>query len=655
MSPSMNLNTRPPVGSLLSDPSETAGRSVADLAARSTENAKSQSLSENTLPSDIEPKTTRAQQTATPKMGFLASAMTCLNLVRCERPKAFYAKCRLSLAETTYQAVPVLLVAPFAQALARQDIVTGVILGAALAACWKIREWVVSRRDYINENFFRKTWRVVENHFLKQHLSRSLETIRSSEYSDKVTKVREQGQRLASFSQRLFDLSTNVINVTIAAAGLAAYNPLAAVAILSVGALALSNYVRYARDFNKTEDSVAEARRGYWHRRSFVSSTQPVREVKLLGKEAQAIESVNEADMQLATPRLEDTLRLTSRNQISGALSFAANVSIVGAAAIYTYLGELASESLMQIISMTLYSGMQLALMSKSISDMLQDFVVVREALAIDQQGEPERIAGKVYQRLTPGKAPLIELKDVTYAPEGSPAIIENLSLVLEPGKVYGLCGESGAGKTTLMRLLMREISPTSGDILLDGMSISEIDPEDIKAATRYLAQDYVDFESYSVRKAVSMGLRPGTEDEEAAIEAALEKAAVDFISMDDIDTIIGVDFSNARDFSGGERQRLAIARTLIGESSLLVLDEPTSRIDHDHADHIFAHLLAKDPEHPRTVIIISHRYANLRETDYTFFLKKGVGVSEQGSHEELVALDGDYARLFRREQQGLE
>lgn len=654
------------VSHLLSDATNPARPPAHDiripkLPALATAAAEAPALDQEKLPARETSKPLAEAMPPARHYGFIEAARFILNLVREKQPGAFYAKCGLSIAETTYQVVPLLLVAPFARSLTSGNHSAALAMGVALVGCWMVREWAISARDYINENFFRRTWRVCEDNFLERHLSRSLETIRSPEYSDKVTKVREQGNRLASFSQRLFDLSGNLVNVTAAAGGLAFYNPLAATGIIAVGTLMLINYVRYAHDFNTTEDSVAEVRRRYWHRRTHVSSPQSVRDIKLLGREKSALEALNESHEQLATPRLADTLRLTRRNYVTGTLSLAVSTGVLFTSAVDTALGNLPSEGLMQILSMTLYSGMQLALMSRSISDMLQDFVVVREALAIDQQGVAERLPGKEYKRLNLDKAPRISFDRVTYRPSSAPesapasAIIEDLSLTLEPGKVYGLCGESGAGKTTLMRLLMREITPTSGQILFDDIPVEDIDPDDIKRVTRYLAQDFVDFESNSVEQTVSMGLHCPPEEKTKQIERAFKEAAVDFVDPGSLDTIIGVDFANARDFSGGERQRLAIARTIAGEASLLVLDEPTSRIDHDNEDTIFTHLLARDPERPRTVIIISHRFANLRNADHIFFLRKGLGIAEEGSHDQLLQKKGEYARLYRKEQENLD
>jgi ABC-type multidrug transport system fused ATPase/permease subunit len=590
------------------------------------------------------------------EISLVGAAVRCLGLVARQYPRVFAARCALSATEVIYQALPLFLLAPFATAVTSgASGGTVIALGGAIAGCWLLRDWAESSRDYINENFFRKAWRVNENAFLEQHLSRSIETIRSAEYSDKVTKVREQGHRMASFTQRIFDQFGGSISVGSAIAGLWLYSPFASLGMGVVGFLTIRSYLQYAKDFNETEDRVAETRRRYWYRRTHVSTPAAVREIKLLGKEREAIDLVNESDRELAEPRLADTARLMRRNFVSGALSFTVSSSVLYSAAQAAAQGALSSESLIQVLSMTVYASLRMSTVAKSFSDMMQDLVVVREAVNIEHQGEPERIPGKEYQRIPVGHSPVIKFCNVGYVTRGDKPkqILSGLTLTLEPGKVYGLCGESGAGKTTLVRLLMGEISPTEGSILFDDIPVADVDPDDRKRLCRYLAQDYNDFESHEVQHVVRLGLTRG-QGEGDALPKAMEDAAIDFVSKDEYEDVIGVDFVRARDFSGGERQRIAYARQIIGRTPLLVLDEPTSKLDHDHEDHIFSRLLARDPEHPRTVIIISHRFANLRAADHIFFMKKARGITEEGTHQELLARGGEYARLARKEEQAL-
>jgi ABC-type multidrug transport system fused ATPase/permease subunit len=568
-------------------------------------------------------------------------------------PNALKNKFLLTFADVVYQTLPVLLIAPLASALGSNGSLLSIgILTSGLVTCWLIRSWANRNRELIDETIFRRAWRTCENEFLKKHMSRSLLSQADLGYNDKVTKVKEQGNRLASFTQRSIEITGYLSAASLATLGIMTSLPLAGLAIIGCSTLYLANYYRYATDFNTTEDKISEIRRSYWYKRGHITTPQSVRDLKLLGKEERAITNVDNEDNQLAQPRLIDTKKLVTRNTLPSILSLATNISVLTYAGVQTYFGGMSSEILMQIISLALYTEFQLGLATKAVSLLMQDYAVVREALSIDKQAEPETNPTTKYVHLSPEKAPIIEFKDIGYKSQTGKVILENINLTISPGRVYGFCGKSGAGKTTLIKLLTGELSPTSGKITLNGEDITNIHPADRKKIFRYLAQDYATFESIPIAETIRLGKLDEQNGE--AFQNAIKIAQVDFIEGD-IEKVVAAPeglFKNAQPLSLGERQRVAIARTIIANSPVLIMDEPGASLDHDNEDTILEEIIlsTRDQTEPKIFILISHRFANLKKADHIYFFTRGEGITEQGTHEKLMNDNNHYAKLAKKE-----
>jgi len=242
-----------------------------------------------------------------------------------------------------------------------------------------------------------------------------------------------------------------------------------------------------------------------------------------------------------------------------------------------------------------------------------------------------------------PPEPPLtVEVRDlvVRHAP-GRPPALDGVSLTLTPGKRVALVGPSGAGKSTLLAALMRLVDYESGEIRINGVDVRDLDPEDVRARITGLTQD-----PYVFRATLRDNLRlagPEADDEELA--AAVRRARLEeWVARTGWDTELGED---ARTVSGGQLQRLALARALLYDPPVLVLDEPAEALDEITADALMADLL--DVTHGRTTLLVTHRLRGLDQVDEIVVLENG-RVIQRGRHEELVATDGYYRDLWRTE-----
>lgn len=226
------------------------------------------------------------------------------------------------------------------------------------------------------------------------------------------------------------------------------------------------------------------------------------------------------------------------------------------------------------------------------------------------------------------------------YAPD-LPEVIRELSVEIKPGEVVGVVGISGAGKTTLMRLMQRLYTPTSGRVLLDGMDLNLADTSWLRRQMGVVGQDTLLF-NRSVRENLALG-QPMAEMEEVERCARLAGAHEFIIQLPQgYDTVIGERGSR---LSGGQRARLAIARALMGNPSLLLLDEATAALDYESERVIHDHM--KDICAGRTVVIVAHRLPTLRLAHRILVLEHGRLV-DAGTHAELIARGGRYADLYR-------
>ncbi len=239
-----------------------------------------------------------------------------------------------------------------------------------------------------------------------------------------------------------------------------------------------------------------------------------------------------------------------------------------------------------------------------------------------------------------------IEFRDVsfTYPGKQQPAL-QHVNFVLRAGETGALVGSNGAGKTTLVKLLARLYDPDEGEILLNGRNLKAYDPAELRKYLGVIFQDFVRYHM-TARENIGIGRVSQIEEREQIIAAARKSGADGFIERlnKGYDTMLGRWFEKGVELSGGQWQKVALARAFMRDAPLLILDEPTSALDAEAEYEIFTRF--RELTEGKTALFISHRFSTVRLADRIFVLEHGT-IREHGSHDELIALNGRYAELF--------
>jgi ATP-binding cassette subfamily B protein/ATP-binding cassette subfamily C protein len=244
-----------------------------------------------------------------------------------------------------------------------------------------------------------------------------------------------------------------------------------------------------------------------------------------------------------------------------------------------------------------------------------------------------------------------VELRDIHFTYTGSELeVIRGISLTIRQGQHVAIVGENGAGKSTLIRILAGLYRPDSGQVLLDGVDLAAVDVTSWHRHLAVLSQEFLKYEFATAAENIFFGDVDSPREDGRIRRAAADAEALEFINKlpNGLDNHVSNWMEDPRGrkgsgLSGGQWQRLAMARNFYRNAAFMVMDEPTSAIDALAEHRIFTRLFA---DRSSTIIAISHRLATIEKADVVYMLEDG-RIVEQGTHRELVALRGRYFRMF--------
>ena len=478
-----------------------------------------------------------------------------------------------------------------------------------------------------------------------------LEDFEDSEFQDQLERARRQTSGRMTLMGQLFSQAQDIVTVVSFAAGLVAYAPWLIVLLLIAVVPAFLgeahfNARSYSLDFVRTPE-----RRELDYIRQTAASVDTAKEVKIFGLNGFLIDRY----MRLATDFYAANRALALRRAGWGGLF--TTIGTVGYYLAYAYIAWRTLQGAFSIGDLTFLAGSFLRLRTL-LEGLLSSFSLTASlALYLNDLFSFFDVAPEILspENPRPFPQPIREgfvFEDVGFIYPGAARwAVRHLGFTLRAGEVIALVGENGAGKTTLVKLLTRLYDPDEGRILLDGHDLRDYDLDALRGNMGVIFQDFVRY-NLSAGDNIAVGKIEARDDHDRIARAAQRSQADEVVARlpGGYEQMIGKRFRNGIELSGGEWQKIAIARAYMREAQALILDEPTAALDARAEFEVFQRF--KELSHGRTAVLISHRFSSVRMADRILVLADGK-VEAAGTHDELVAQSGRYAELFELQAAG--